>query len=137
MTENISTEETLTDRANRLAREAVKHVMSYHNPYQEKPESGRVLCSHDDAEWPCDVVNDLSEAEEAISAAEEAEERTAGGPYYCTAIIRPARLYGDAPEPEELCGNEVDSDGEPCAEHDEHNDEDEKYERWREERLGL
>lgn len=140
MTENTSTEESLTDRANRLAREAVKLVMSYHNPSPVGPAT--TVCTQDGYVWPCPTVADLSEAEEAISVAEEAEERAANGPYYCGVEVRRARLYGEAPEPAEYCENEVDAEGEPCAEHDDHNpdngvDDDEEYERYKESRLGL
>lgn len=137
-------EENITDRANRLAREAVKRVMGKHQPVS--PHPGRVVCSTctdtsdgvviDTVQWPCQIVKDMQDAEEAISVAEE-EEEAATKVYYCPVVVSRARLYGDSPEPEEVCGNEVDSDGEPCPEHDEGNDEDEKYERWREQRLGL
>lgn len=132
-------EESITDKANRLAREAVKVVMAKHTPHPTA--KGGVECGYDGVQWPCYTVQDMGEAEEAISMAEEEEER-ASKVHYCGVEVVRARLYGEYPTPAEYCENEVDAEGEPCAEHDEGNphssgldDEDDAYERWKDARL--
>ena len=39
-------------------------------------------------------------------------------PFYCPIVIRSARMY-ENPEPEELCDNEVEVNGDICGFHDE------------------
>lgn len=143
--------ETITEKANRLAREAVKHEMGKHQPIHA--HGALYFCSScldasDEYDvknviWPCQIVKDMQDAEEAISMAEEAEARAAGGPYYCGAMVRTARLYGEYPEPAEYCEEQVEEEGEPCPAHDEYNPDngpdkdDYDYDRYKDERLGL
>lgn len=143
--------ETITEKANRLAREAVKREMAKHLPVT--PYAGYVVCSScldasdgiviDTVPWPCPIVKDMQDAEEAIVMAEEEEARAEGGPYYCGAMVRTARLYGDAPEPAEYCEEQVDAEGEPCPAHDEYNPDhgqdkdDYDYDQYKDQRLGI
>lgn len=128
-------EETLTDKANRLAREAVKREMEKHVSYspQSHTKTGPVIyCKHDGEGWPCRVVSEMDAAEEAISEAEEEEERIANGPYYCGVEVRAMR-YVD-PEPAEYCENEVDNEGEHCDKHGEPDEDDDAYDRMKDAR---
>ena len=112
--------ETLTEKANRLAREAVKREASKHKP-GPGPVS-KLYCMLDAHLWPCSTIEALSEAEEAISEAEEEEDRIANGPYYCGFQIRGVR-YID-PEPAEYCMAEVEHEDERCPVHDDYEDDD-------------
>lgn len=131
-----ATEVPLSEAANKLAREAVKAVMARHNIHRDI--LGNPKCSECKTTWPCLTVAMLSEADEAISVAEEEEERIANGPYYCGVMTRSARMY-ENPEPAEYCENEVDHEGELCTKHesearDESDRDDEAYDRYKDSR---
>ena len=117
------TEETLTEKADRLAREAVKREAAKHRP-GPGPVS-KLYCRMDAHLWPCSTIQVLSEAEEAITEAEEEESRIANGPYLCGYQTRAARMYED-PEPAEHCEAEVDNEGDCCPAHEEQDD----YDPW-------
>jgi hypothetical protein len=134
------TEVTVTELANRLAREAVKREMAKHTPYsptKHTTEGVTTYCQKDGNLWPCPIVKEMSEAEEAINVAEEEEQRIANGPYYCGVQTRAARMYED-PEPAEYCEVEVEHEGQMCdaheaAEYDDGRDDD-AYDRWKDSR---
>lgn len=132
-------EETLSNKANRLAREAVKAEIARHSPVMEFGNDGPrhfcVACWNDCGQlmWPCPTVEALSAADEAISEAEEEEERIANGPFYCGVMTYSQTLMS----PAEYCGGEVPNKGDLCAKHDaagradaERDDDD--YERYKE-----
>lgn len=48
--------------------------------------------------------------------------------YYCPAVVRPMRWQD--PEPEELCSNEVDNEGDLCPAHEEDDRSDELYDQY-------
>ena len=133
------TEVTVSELANKLAREAVKREMAKHVSYspQSHTETGKVwYCKHDGEGWPCRVAQEMSEAEEAINVAEEEEQRIANGPYYCGVQTRAARMYND-PEPAEYCEVEVEHEDDVCARHagdDGPDDDDDAYDRWKDSR---
>ena len=112
--------ENLTEKANRLAREAVKREASKHKP-GPGPVS-KLYCELDAHLWPCSTIGALSGAEEAISEAEEEESRAAAGPYYCTAQTFAGSFHID-PTPPEYCDAEVDEPGDYCPLHEEQDDE--------------
>jgi hypothetical protein len=63
-------EETLDERANRLAREAIKQIADLHTVKQMAAKMNW-HCRHCLTMWPCPTISLLSEAEEAINEAEE------------------------------------------------------------------
>lgn len=133
------TEVTVTELANKLAREGIKWIMAMHKPYSPTTHTingPTTYCNHDGNLWPCYVVKELSAAEEAINVAEEEEERIANGPYYCGVQTRAARMYED-PEPAEYCEVEVEHEDDVCARHagdDGADDDDDAYDRWKDSR---
>jgi len=130
------TEVTVSELANKLAREAVKHEMAKHTPYSPTKHSVNgvtTYCQKDGNLWPCPIVSEMSEALEAIEVAEEEEQRIANGPYYCGVQTRAARMYND-PEPAEYCEVEVEHEDDTCGAHDDDDDDDAAYERYKDSR---
>jgi hypothetical protein len=66
--------DTLDERANTLAREAIKAVAELH-AVRKMASPRNWHCSEDLQPWPCATVTIISEAEEAISEAEERGEQ--------------------------------------------------------------
>ena len=106
-------DETLDERANRLAREAIKQIAGLHKVKRMAAERNW-HCVHCLTMWPCPTVSMLQDAEEAISEAEAAADPTV---YHCAYVIHPGRMYID-PEPPTYCENVVEGDGNFCAEHE-------------------
>lgn len=131
------TEVTVTELANKLAREAVKNEMAKHTPYSPTKHTTNgvtTYCQKDGNLWPCPIVTEMSEALEAIEVAEEEEQRIANGPYYCGVQTRAARMYED-PEPAEYCEVEVEHEGDTCGAHDDDGrDDDDAYDCWKDSR---
>lgn len=109
----MADEETLDERANRLARQAIKEIAGLHKVKRNVTIQRNWVCQHCLTIWPCPTVSILQDAEEAISEAEE--ERSV---YHCAFIIHPGSMYVD-PEPPTYCDNVVEHDGDFCAEHEE------------------
>ena len=104
-------DETLDERANRLAREAIKQIAALHKVKRMAAERNW-HCRHCLTMWPCPTVSLLQDAEEAIS---EAEEEANPEVEHCAYVIHPGSMYVD-PEPPTYCEN-VAVHGGYCAEH--------------------
>lgn len=109
----MSDDETLDERANRLAREAIKAVSGLHT-VKRMAAARNWHCSHCLTLWPCPTVSLLQDAEEAIG---EAEEESDDSVYTCAFVIHPGSMYVD-PEPPTYCDNVVEHEGDLCPEHE-------------------
>lgn len=109
----MNDDETLDERANRLARQAIKEIASMHK-VKRMAAKMNWHCQHCLTLWPCPTVSILQDAEEAIN---EAEAEADQSDYHCAYMIHPGSMYVD-PEPPTYCENIVERDGDFCAEHD-------------------
>lgn len=116
----MTDDETLDERANRLARESIKAIASLHK-VKRMAAARNWHCQHCLTMWPCPTISLMQDAEEAISEAEEEQ-----SVYRCGFRTHVASLNG----PEEFCENEVEHEGDLCPAHEEP-DDDYDYERHR------
>jgi hypothetical protein len=109
----MAEDETLDERANRLARESIKAIAGLHK-VKRMAAARNWHCQHCLTMWPCPTVSLMQDAEEAINEAEEEADDTV---HHCAFMTHPGSMYVD-PEPPEYCTNVVEHDGDLCPEHD-------------------